>query len=397
MQSNDNPSREQLKREAAGGQPPTPARPINWQQANDRATSLLIRRLVLLAFVALGSIIGCVVLTTVLLPASIDARLRVLIGMPPGILVFLLLALWIASRTGREAAKLAQAFQTSREPDDGIVRLHDDAPELPQVPPRMVREYRASQDLEWIPLRYKVLRWSISCAIWLVSASVLSLLIYNAIHGRTYGGAGVKGGVGLLFIGFWAGRDLSKLILRRRLGRLASGNVDLRRLAQEPDGELVHIRGRVRARETIQPIAFPGAAVFRRTRFVLGRLRMVQEAGVDFWVVDSTGAHVRVEVDGARLVARESRFMPVVSASMLLDGLAPDAVKQAAKGFFVDATGKPPLIAERQICDGDEVEIVGYKARVVDPTIESRLPHEVPLGPTLRSGRHLPLLISPAP
>ena len=214
MQSNDNPSREQLKREAAGGQPPTPARPINWQQANDRATSLLIRRLVLLAFVALGSIIGCVVLTTVLLPASIDARLRVLIGMPPGILVFLLLALWIASRTGREAAKLAQAFQTSREPDDGIVRLHDDAPELPQVPPRMVREYRASQDLEWIPLRYKVLRWSISCAIWLVSASVLSLLIYNAIHGRTYGGA-----VAIVFVHDPASRHAAAIsILRAAFG-----------------------------------------------------------------------------------------------------------------------------------------------------------------------------------
>jgi hypothetical protein len=47
------------------------------------------------------------------------------------------------------------------------------------------------------------------------------------------------------------------------------------------------------------------------------------------------------------------------------------------------------------VCPGDEVEIVGYKTRTIDPTLAGRLPREAPLRATLRSGRELPLLVAP--
>jgi hypothetical protein len=38
--------------------------------------------------------------------------------------------------------------------------------------------------------------------------------------------------------------------------------------------------------------------------------------------------------------------------------------------------------------------VVGYKARVVDQTVASRLARDTPMRASLRSGRLLPLLIS---
>jgi hypothetical protein len=52
-------------------------------------------------------------------------------------------------------------------------------------------------------------------------------------------------------------------------------------------------------------------------------------------------------------------------------------------------------LVETLLRDGDSVEIVGYKSRVVDPRFASRLAREEPYRATLRGGQALPLLISP--
>jgi hypothetical protein len=44
--------------------------------------------------------------------------------------------------------------------------------------------------------------------------------------------------------------------------------------------------------------------------------------------------------------------------------------------------------------NGDEVEVVGYKARRVDPTVAT-LSRQTPMRASLRSGKQLPLLILP--
>jgi hypothetical protein len=66
--------------------------------------------------------------------------------------------------------------------------------------------------------------------------------------------------------------------------------------------------------------------------------------------------------------------------------------KKLAKGK------KPPQVSagEYLLRDGDEVEVVGYKNRTVDVSVESRLERDTPLRATLRSGRELPLILSPA-
>ena len=48
-----------------------------------------------------------------------------------------------------------------------------------------------------------------------------------------------------------------------------------------------------------------------------------------------------------------------------------------------------------QLRDGDEVEVVGVKTRSIDPTVEMRLMRDTPERATLRSGKELPLIVSP--
>jgi hypothetical protein len=46
--------------------------------------------------------------------------------------------------------------------------------------------------------------------------------------------------------------------------------------------------------------------------------------------------------------------------------------------------------------NGATVDVIGWKTRVVDFTIEERLARETPMRNTLRGGGTLPLLVSPA-
>ncbi len=55
----------------------------------------------------------------------------------------------------------------------------------------------------------------------------------------------------------------------------------------------------------------------------------------------------------------------------------------------------PVDASEILLRDGDLVEVVGYKSRTVDPRVQSRLERDTPMRATLRTGRELPLLISP--
>jgi hypothetical protein len=48
--------------------------------------------------------------------------------------------------------------------------------------------------------------------------------------------------------------------------------------------------------------------------------------------------------------------------------------------------------SEYLVADGDSVEILGYKTRMVDISVE-RMERETPFRATLRSGKELPLLI----
>jgi hypothetical protein len=77
-------------------------------------------------------------------------------------------------------------------------------------------------------------------------------------------------------------------------------------------------------------------------------------------------------------------------------------VQNAAPKRFVDqARAKrsrfvnvPIKGAETLLKPGDEIEVVGYKSRKVDPTVQDRLARETPMRATLRAGKDLPVILS---
>jgi hypothetical protein len=201
--------------------------------------------------------------------------------------------------------------------------------------------------------------------------------------------------------GYVAGDRAARAVLRGRLNKLARGGVDLSNLKQEADGELVHVRGRIKAKETLQPLLGEGPAVYRRVVFSVGGERWVHEAAVDFHLVDvATGERVLVQVAGAHLVAPEpkrARIEGETAHSIFELTLDPQLRKNAdSAGVRIGRADKSAISAgEVLLRDGDEVEVVGVKTRSIDPTVEMRLMRETPERATLRSGKELPLIVSP--
>jgi hypothetical protein len=259
------------------------------------------------------------------------------------------------------------------------------------------RTVRARHDLDWLPPSFKALRWMVVGTVWAGVGGLLGALILFAKHGFIVYGKGIA----VLFAGgYVAGDRAARMVLRNRLGKLARGEVDLSKLKQEQDGELLHVRGRIKAKETLSPLLGEGGAVYRRVVFTVGSERWVHEAAVDFHLVDSTGERVLVQVDGAHLVVPDPKRTRIEgeTARNVFDLTLDPALRQNAEraGVRIGRADKGAIVAgEVVLRDGDEVEIVGVKTRSIDPTVEMRLMRDTPERATLRSGHELPLIISP--
>jgi len=260
------------------------------------------------------------------------------------------------------------------------------------------RTVRAKHDLDWLPPSFRAIRWAVAGTIWTGIGALLTALLMFAKHGFYFYGKGIA----VLFAGgYVAGDRAAKAVLRGRLGKLAHGQVDLARLKQEADGELVHVRGRVKARETVGALLGDQEArgVYRRVVFSVGTDRWVHEAAVDFQLVDEQGERVMVEVEGARLVTADPKRRRIEGerAREVFELTLDPALRTRPDGSVrVGRADKGVIVAgEILLQDGDEVEVVGYKSRSVDPSIESRLERDTPMRATLRAGRELPLIVSP--
>jgi hypothetical protein len=254
---------------------------------------------------------------------------------------------------------------------------------------KLDRTLRARDDLDWLPPSFKAIRWTVAGTLWAGVATLLGAAIVVAKPGVFVYGKGLA----LLFAGgYYAGDRAAKAALRRRLGQLARGDVDLSRLPAEPDGELVHVRGRVRAQSTMAPLLGGAPCVYRRVVFSVGGLKCVHEAGEDFYV-EASGERVLAEVDGARLISVEPKLTlrKGSDATPVLD----QARRLAGVGWQLPPRVTSATAGETVLRDGDEVELVGYKSRTVDPTAASTGFRDTPMRATLRSGRNLPLLIAP--
>jgi hypothetical protein len=243
----------------------------------------------------------------------------------------------------------------------------------------------AGQDLAWLPSHLRALRLGTTAALWsgtALAATAAALFSGGALlHFALVLGAG----------GLVASERLARAMSMQRLRKLARGDVDLARLSHQADGELVHVRGRVSARTTLPGFLHGTPAVYRRMTFRLAGARLVHHAAVDFDLIDDTQQPVTIEVAGARLLAPELESAEYPAARFHSQPLTPSLARVMATRM----PSSPVDASEILLRDGDLVEVVGYKSRTVDPRVQSRLERDTPMRATLRTGRDLPLLISP--
>jgi hypothetical protein len=262
------------------------------------------------------------------------------------------------------------------------------------------RTHRARHDLDWLPPSFKVIRWSVAGTLWGAMAGLLGSAFVFAKPGFFVYGKGIA----VLFAGgYYAGDRAAKAVLRGRLAKLAHGRLDLSHLANATDGELVHVRGRIKAERTLPGVLSEGQVVYRRVVFSIAGERWVHEAAEDFRLVDGSGDNAMVQVDGAHLISADPKRKKIEGelARTVFDlsmdpelRASPDRelrVRHARSG-----RDRGQITAgELTLREGDEIEVVGYKTRSVDVTVSERLARETPLRATLRSGKDLPLIVAP--
>jgi len=261
-----------------------------------------------------------------------------------------------------------------------------------------MRTHLAGEDLAWVPRSFK---WAGSAAAGAVWASL----------GGAYVAAAVAGAPWLIFhglklipltagAGYALGRAASGALVRARLAKLARGHVELVGLRSTRDGALVHVRGRVRAAGSIRSLVTGERCVARRATFRvpvrLNRLdgAVIHEAAVDFMLVpDEDIEPIRVDVRDARIVARVPPKAPHESWHGALARVLELDLDAGVRAALTFSGGVAPVVREVVLRDGDHVEIVGRKARVVDVAVRERLAREAPMRTVLESSPELPLLI----
>jgi hypothetical protein len=265
---------------------------------------------------------------------------------------------------------------------------------------RLERTHLRRHDYDWLPPGYRAIRWTVAGGIWTgLITGAMALSWFAHFNVALFG----KGLAVLATGGYVAGDRAARAVLRGRLRKLARGAVDLTRLPAEPDGELVHVVGRVRMRQPLTAFLTDERAVYRRVVFTLETYHCVHEAAEDFWLVAEGGEPVLVETAQARLLAAEGKeawFAPDHPVTQAIEALPlPDQLEKILERRRVRREKGKRLprmrAAEVLLRDGDVVEVLGYKSRTVDPTVAMRLERDTPFRATLRGGSALPLLIAP--
>lgn len=263
----------------------------------------------------------------------------------------------------------------------------------------MRRLLLAKHDLDWLPRRYRYVRGAVMGSFWtVIGGSLVAATVWGA-HVFLMGKGLVVIGTG----GQLLADRVAKRIVRGRLGKLASGKVDLARLSNSEDGDLVHLRGTVRALEQVPALLGGAPGVYRRVRASFAEMQAIEEVAVDFQLVDADGNAIGIETEGARWLVNDGKQVKLGEAE--IEALAPFAALAPARMFLERrrdriARGKrlsashQARAVEAMLRPGDEVEVVGYKSRRVDLAMADRMFRETPMRATLRAGKDLPLIIS---
>lgn len=245
----------------------------------------------------------------------------------------------------------------------------------------------------WLPPSLRARRRLVTGAVWASTGSLIAGTIALApsmlVPWKLLAALGLGGGI--------LGERLGSAMVRRHVARLARGEVSLARVHEEAEGQLVYVRGRVRAEPephgSIEGLLHGVPGVYRRLVFRAGGTRWIHEAAVAFDVVDAHGEWIRVEPRGARLLAPVAELMDY-PASVFTGPRVTQSLAAVMAGRAADLTQTIPA-SELVVRDGDEVELVGHKSQTADVTGHGGSFREPPQRALLRSGDELPLLITP--
>lgn len=249
------------------------------------------------------------------------------------------------------------------------------------------RTHPWAEDLDWIPRNARILRWMVSGSIWAGTGILISALAavappvaFGLWKLLAFGGIGAA----------VAGERVGAAVYRRQVAKLARGEVDLAALRDREEGEIVRVRGKIQASDTLTGVLHETPGVFRRLVFepTSGR-RWVHEAAVDFTLVDASGQRIFVRAGGARLLVATEELLDYPVARFQTN-VSPRVTDLIGGATTVRAR-------ERVLLDGAEVEIVGVKTLTPDPEGASAGYREPPQRATLKASRELPLLITPLP
>ncbi len=268
------------------------------------------------------------------------------------------------------------------------------------TPGTLSRTFLEKRELDWVPRELRRIRWLAGpvgvASVAAAAGGVLAALPLAEAAAMLFS-MGLYLGAGGIGVGYLADRRVLRPILRGRVRRLAGGELDLRNLRSSKDGELVHVRGTVKAGEAVASVLDPTKnGVYRRIRQNVDGTCVLHEDARDFWLVDGTGEQIRIEIGESRFVAPgpELPWREVDRATYLalLDRVS-EAVIPMGKVLQQSRT-KMLHVGELLVTDGATVDLIGWKTRVPDFSIEERLARETPMRNTLRGGGSLPLLVS---
>lgn len=249
------------------------------------------------------------------------------------------------------------------------------------------RTERATRQYAWLPPSLRARRRIASGAIWAGTGALIggAVALAPPVLGswQILLGLGVGGGV--------LGDRVGSAVVRRYVSRLARGEVSLARVREQAEGEVVHVRGRVRAGVTLGGLLHGVPGVYRRIVFRCRGARWIHEAAVAFDVVDAEGAWIRVEPWGARLLAPVAELIEYPLASFAGERITPSLATVIA-----GHPGEAIPASELVVRDGDAIELVGHKSQIAEATGHGGSFREPPQRALLRSGNVLPLLITPA-
>jgi hypothetical protein len=244
------------------------------------------------------------------------------------------------------------------------------------------RTHTLDADEAWLPPAVRRAKWAAGAAVTGGTGVAIAgaLLVAPAIVVLWKGL--VLAGIGASLLG----KHVSRRAFHRQLRRMTQGQLALAELKHRAEGELVCVRGRIEAPQTLRGILLESTGVYRRMIFKTDRF-WVHEAATDFDLLDESNHRITIHAAGARWLVSPREPMEY-SGSRFAEEHVPAAVKERCAGH---ATVQA---AELVLEPGELVQLVGYKSSVASVDGEVGDYRSPPQRPTLQSGPDLPLVIT---